>query len=635
MKMIITEIEYANIRRMSSLKLKFLDSNGKLIKNSFIMTGNGTGKTTSMTLIKGLLDGTAADWPSETVKSFQPSDKSIERGEFSLTAKFDEALYKYFLRLDYANGVAKIESTALPKGREPRRRFPGSLGDLFTAEFVRRFVFDGEQAQKSMDTESSEAEEAITYLYRLDELDNILASNQQILSQIQNAEGKAGTDLSVKKLRTQKNALETRLEGLRKRQSALTQKITLAETEKARLETRRNEMDKKFEQLSTEKAAVKVRQESNRGTINTTIAQIVSLIKSPYLLNREICARMFNLGQSMTKLKLPKTISKDFFTELSSAPVCVCGRTIGESEKSAILSNSEEYLGSDQQAVLNAIKSNLANCEYDEALRRAFRTLENLREEENRLSNQYQHIEERLIKAGGDGARALQSKIDSLNRDLGGLESDKRTLQSKDDSDENLTEENNIHKAELAIKGYEQKIASATRTNAALHKKDIVEKLIAEIKKQASDSLKDEIVKKTNEKLKNVITDDIIEIESIDSYIKLKDKNGASEGQTLSIAYCFLGTLFEKSELEFPFIIDSPAGKMDFAKRRAVADVIPALFNQLIAFVTSAEVEQFADRFYANPDCQYMTIIASDGHVALHEGQRYFDSYQREHKGEE
>lgn len=124
---------------------------------------------------------------------------------------------------------------------------------------------------------------------------------------------------------------------------------------------------------------------------------------------------------------------------------------------------------------------------------------------------------------------------------------------------------------------------------------------------------------------------------SIDRYIKLKGRDGASEGQTLSIAYCFLGTLFEDSELEFPFIIDSPTGKMDFEKRQAVADIIPLVFNQMIAFVQSAEVERFADRFYANPDSQYLTVVASpqDQAVVVYEGIDFFDSYQREHKGDE
>lgn len=120
-------------------------------------------------------------------------------------------------------------------------------------------------------------------------------------------------------------------------------------------------------------------------------------------------------------------------------------------------------------------------------------------------------------------------------------------------------------------------------------------------------------------------------------YIKLKGRDGASEGQTLSIAYCFLGTLFEDSELEFPFIIDSPTGKMDFEKRQAVADIIPLVFNQMIAFVQSAEVDRFADRFYANPDSQYLTVVASpqDQAVVVYEGIDFFDSYQREHKGDE
>lgn len=104
-----------------------------------------------------------------------------------------------------------------------------------------------------------------------------------------------------------------------------------------------------------------------------------------------------------------------------------------------------------------------------------------------------------------------------------------------------------------------------------------------------------------------------------------------------SIAYCFLGTLFEDSELEFPFIIDSPTGKMDFEKRQAIADIIPLVFNQMIAFVQSAEVERFADRFYANPDSQYLTVVASpqDQAVVVYEGIDFFDSYQREHKGDE
>ena len=246
-------------------------------------------------------------------------------------------------------------------------------------------------------------------------------------------------------------------------------------------------------------------------------------------------------------------------------------------------------------------------------------------------------VEDRLAKAGGEEAVALRKERDELISVLGRLDEKLKIIESKDEANESLTEDNNLNKAKAAYDDLEVRIAAATRTNAALHRKDIVESLIAKIRADATNRLKQEIIRKANEKLQAVITDDQIEIESIDKFIQLKGKTGASEGQTLSIAYCFLGTMFEDSELQFPFVIDSPAGKMDYVKRRAVANILPTLFNQLVAFVTSAEVEQFADQFYTDANSQFVTIIANpiEDTIEIHPGKDYFDSYQRDHREEE
>lgn len=175
MKMTILEIEYKNIRKITTLKLPFTNADGAVIGNNFIMMANGTGKTTTMELIKGLLDGTAADWTAFKVRSFAPTLTEADTGEFSITVKFDDRQYKYFLSMNYKDGTVQVETSAPPKGREPGLRLPESIRGIFTPEFVRRFVFDGEQAAKSMDSSSNEADETIRYLYRLDELDEILA----------------------------------------------------------------------------------------------------------------------------------------------------------------------------------------------------------------------------------------------------------------------------------------------------------------------------------------------------------------------------------------------------------------------------------------------------------------------------
>ena len=638
MKMSILELEYKNIRKISSLQISFRNDTGGVIKNNFVMMANGTGKTTTMTLIKGLLDGSAKNWPVDYVKSFVPTATTGDKGEFSITVKFDEKQYKYFLPLDYVNGIAKIETQAPPKGRETGLLLPTAIKGIFTPEFVSRFVFDGEQAKKSMDRTSNEADETIRYLYRLDELDEILAMNMNILTEIQNAEGgSTGTRGSLSNLRSRQKKVRDHIASLEKKQKQLNGDIARFSQEKIEKEKQRQELDKNYEALNKEKNEVIAEQEKNRGNVDVKITEIVSLVKTPYLVSEGLCNRMYEFGDAMKKLKLPKSSSKDFFTELAYAEKCVCDRCIGEKERDAILKNAERYLGSDHQAVLNNIKSVLMGGTYDERLVAAFEELGKLQEQKTRLNARFADVEDKLIKAGGSQVEQLQSEIEVLIGQISSAQTQLKIIESKDEDDETLTEENNLHKARRADAEYEVKIASTTKTNAALRKKNVVQDLVNEIKTQATAALKEDIIKKANDKISRVIKDDYIEIESIDGYIKLKDREGASDGQTLSIGYCFLGTLFEEAELEFPFVIDSPTGKMDFDKRQAVADIIPVVFNQMIAFVQSAEVKCFADRFYKNTDTQYLTIVASKDteEIAIHKGIAFFDSYQRETTGGE
>lgn len=638
MKMSILGIEYKNIRKISELKLSFVDASGNPIKNNFVMMANGTGKTTTMELIKGLMDGTATEWSSEKIKTFAPTTSKSDVGVFSIAVKFDDRQYKYFLYINYNTGIANIKTTTTKLGgMEDGRHLPDALKGIFTPEFVRRFIFDGEQAEKTMDSASNEAEETIRYLYRLDELDEIITANQRILSEIQDAEGSKGSKGSLSNLRTRQESVKKTILKLKERADQLRKDIKKFEDERKEKVVQRDALDKNYEALNQEKQEIIKLLQHNKDSIDAKISEIVALTKSPYLISQEFCDRMYGLGSSMTKLKLPKTISKDFFVELAHAKDCICGRCIGESEKKTILENAEKYLGSDQQSVLNAIKSSLMACSYDSRLSDAFVELSKLREEANRLQTRFNTNTEKLLKAGGEEAAKLKLRIDELEEFIAVSKYQLDLIESKDESNEELTEDNNLYKAGLLEKDYEQKIAAATRTNAALYRKEVVEKLVAEIKEKATAALKKEIIRKANEKIQKVITDDFIEIENIDRYIKLKGREGASEGQTLGIAYSFLGTLFEDSELEFPFVIDSPTGKMDFDKRQAVADIIPKVFNQMVAFVQSAEVERFADRFYDKPDAQYLTIIASPhtGKVEVHEGIEFFDSYQHEHKGDE
>ena len=501
MKMTVLELECTNIRKLSSLKLLF-HHNDEAIKNNFVMMANGTGKTTIIQLIKGLLDGSAIQWTSEKIKEFAPSAVFADRGEFSLTVKFDNRQYKYILSFDFKNGTTKIETVVPPRGREDGLRLPEALKGIFTSEFVSRFVFDGEQAKKSMDRTSNEAEETIRYLYRLDELDSILAMNSKILLDIQNAEGGSkGTNSSISNLRTRKEAVEKAIIRLEKEQRVLNSDLSIYRAQLKEKQDNLNELHKQFIALNQERQGLIKELEENRGNISAQVTELLAFVKSPYLVSESFSSRMLELGHGMQKLKLPKNSSKDFFVELANADKCICDRCIGEIERNAILKNADRYLGGDQQAVLNIIKSCLIESHYDLSAQEAFKALVELRKQAENINKRATINEEKLLKAGGDKAEQLQAEIDRLHGVIAVAQDTLNRIESKDEFDEKLDEQNNLHKAKIALDDYEKKIASATRTNNALRRKVAIEKLVFAIKEEATDALKAEIIRKTNEKI--------------------------------------------------------------------------------------------------------------------------------------
>jgi len=637
MQMTILEMSYLNIRKISSLTISF-EKNGEPIKNTFIMMASGTGKTTTMDLVKGIFDGTAIHWTPEKVRSYRPVSSEIANGCFTITVKFDAKIYKYFLDLDYEVGVATISSSVPAEtggGKGNKRLFPMSIKDLFTEKFVKRFVFDGEQAAKVLDNKSNEAEEAIKYLYGLDEFDNMLIENEKILVEFQakNEAGK-GSDHQLKNNKTRKNEFEKIVRELKEKSAELQNKIDIKSAERKEIEDKINEINNNFTELSSEKNEIQGKLDNCNSKKELCISGIIANLRSPYLVSLEFSNRMVELGQNMTKLKLPKTISREFFKELSNATDCICGRRIGENEKQEILKNAESYLGEDQQFVLNSIKSSLVNSSYSETVEEEYVELQKLLIEENKLDTKLRNVKKKLESAGGEEAAVFNQQIDALKEEIVRMQTDIEIVESRSDNDARLNERNNLKKAMAELKKFEEKIAAITQTNLSLKRKQKFEIYINQLIQLTNIQLKEDIIRKANEKIAKVITDDFIEIERIDQHIRLKQKGAASMGQTLSIAFCYIGTLFEDSELRFPFIIDSPVNSIDKEKRRAVAEIIPKIFNQMICFVMSAEVAGFAEKFYSMDDSQFITIESkSDSTVPVVNYEiEYFNNYQDELK---
>ena len=92
-----------------------------------------------------------------------------------------------------------------------------------------------------------------------------------------------------------------------------------------------------------------------------------------------------------------------------------------------------------------------------------------------------------------------------------------------------------------------------------------------------------------NKRIEGLMPSNAIRIREITQSLVLQGQKAGSVGETLSIGYAFLATLFNRTEHQLPFIVDSPANPIDLEVRANVAELVPKLSHQFIAFTISSE----------------------------------------------
>jgi hypothetical protein len=340
-------------------------------------------------------------------------------------------------------------------------------------------------------------------------------------------------------------------------------------------------------------------------------------LRNPAAIHPCIIHELSELGHKMQRLKLPKTMSIEFFHELADQPKCVCGREIGPNEKSTIVSCAKDYLSEDQIGVVNAIKS--AVRQYEEGTTTFAARATELGErmaQRQKLNGDWDRLQAERVAAGDPDLE--QFKLDKAQQEEENeqLEAHLDALTWTDailQESHGVDEKSNIPLCKADLRLREKALAEATGTVAFLRKSTVTKELIEEIEHRALELIKERLQQATNDKLKVVIPTEAIKIARIGGALELESdvlgsKQQVSEGQSLAIAYAFLTSLFEQAPYRLPFIVDSPAGSLDIQVRREVAELIPALFEQMIMFVISSEREGFAEPFYGKKGVRYCTI---------------------------
>ncbi|WP_299784331.1 hypothetical protein [uncultured Roseobacter sp.] len=605
-------------------------------RHVLVQMPNGTGKTTTMALLRSALTGQLD--PSLSISSLQ-ADRTTKEGHFELHLSVYGERLSIRLECDFEMGRHYFYTTTVEAGRQNGHLL--STVDPALADALERsielFVFDGELAQNMLKDGAAAADRAIEALYKTDAFEDLVNK----IGVLKENRKKLNKDITTASEQSAVNRLEREYEEAKEILAKLTQEKDGLDRSLAKIDRRTAEITDRLEELGLEDQAFKNRQkdiedrdQKARNDISRFATEAVSSFRLPLSLHSRVGERLTTLNNTLETRRLPRS-SKSFFEELATKKNCICGEEIDEAKRKYILSHADDHLGDEQVQVINDIKYKLKDG-FD---RRWF----------SAVVNDLSEAEDRLTSIAQERARLDIEKAEAGMEEVERLTSEREALQAeqarKSQALQFLTEVPiSIHEADWkrnlpACKEEEGKrrkaFEMASGNNRYFTAADKLIRATQRARKLAKERLQVFVKDRTNSQLEKILDSEIIRVSRIDGRLHLVNeenlpKDSASEGQKLAVCYAFLTALLAEAPARLPFIVDSPAVSLDLVLRQNVGALIPKIFDQLIVFVISSEREGFADSFEKRTDTQFVTasINQADGSVLIDESKSTFFQFQ-------
>lgn len=609
---------------------------------SLIQMPNGLGKTSTMTLIRAVLG--EEQLSPNMVRGFRASD-AVEAGVFELGLLIEgrgggpSKHYRLTAEFDFKDGSYRY-STLRPEerggGREPGLVLPPDLKHILKSEFIRLFVFDGELARDIRDLNKAAADRAIRTLYQLDDISTLQQRVRDAVTKRQEAlertSGKTKKGVSrhqklVDEASDQLRTLEKTLKQKRSSYAALEKEQSKVRADIDSHIARNGDLEERRIRLAAEA-------DDLAGDIQSSTGQAVLTFRNPATLSSAITARLADLGATLTRARLPKSVSSDFFEEVADEGECICGRPIGPAERAVLTQRKEQYLAQDQISAIATMKERLnSSAALETSFLESCEILQGKLEDRQLNEKAIARLKLEAAERGDEDMRPLMEREGQIKVELVALESEIERLETSDpvkQRSHRCTEKTNISLARRHLEDCKATLDEVEASYRLSRQRDLLLDQLSRVETKALTDLREVIREDTNERLATLVQMEDLRVERIDGALELSSnkassKDDVSEGQSLSVAYAFLTALLSKAPFELPFIVDSPAVSLDLDVRQEVSRVIPTLFEQMILFVISSEQAAFAENFYEREDTQFVTLRqTADGSVETRYGLEEF-----------
>ena len=577
-----------------------LNKGGKVAPVSLIQMPNGTGKTTTLNMLKASMSGEADKWDAGKIRSYRRPGANNEMGLFLTHLLIDDKSLTFELTFNFEEATARYRTTSPGSGGVISGWHPPAQAHRFLREnFVQLFVFDGEFADRLLDSSKSEAEKAIDalcQLYLLDEIGNEAQSTWERATKDKSSR----TNQGLTRWRGIQDNLNKQLNKVKDARNKAITKIEVLEEQAVKLNEKIDEKLGSQEQLRGKFDKKKSEENEAQKEVEKCNSDVMNLMRQPQTLTYSFSESLVTLKEQLDKLKLPSSTSRQFFIELLDESECICGRPMDESVKASIQIKAKRYLGEETSGVLNSLKEDIDShvCNEEspkvEDLTEALKKLDAGVTKKKQLESITRALREQLIEQGDDAVKSWQEDLEKTNEELHKL---KKLLEeiNRDPADEDDEKTACFKALTKQLRDAERRISEITGTLELREKTETLQEITNKALIKSREYIRDNLTEECNLRLKSILSRSPLQIESISNSLKLKNQDGASVGQTLSVGYTFLTSLLHRGQHQFPLVVDSPANPLSMEVRREIGKLVPALCEQFVGFTISSERAGFVE----------------------------------------
>ena len=590
---------------------------------TLIQMPNGTGKTTTLELLRAALSGNLEGrGESADIRRFRKRDSDSDRGAFEVRLQLDDKPLTVALEFDFALGRVEYKTT-WRSGQEPGFRPPRPLRRFMNEAFVNFYVFDGELADDLLDRDKTDAGKAVESLFQvhlIDQMSGEIEKYWENSTKAETAKGQSGLTRSQNLLRK----WAERLIYLKKSKQKLEDSLDKLDVQISRQEDRyRDEMAKEVLRMG-KMQEIQAQIDDLRIGLDGMTKSVLDAMREPQALSPAFADDMLAFKSGLDRVKLPESAAREWFEELSEEAECVCGRPIDEATRTIIRDRAEKYLGSDDVILLNRIKSDISEAVGTSTHQPAQALEARIRElaEQSRKHQQADNDLTLLRRTAEESDPAIADARNEKDR----LEADRARrlseLEKFQDGQENIPLERlrsvdpstvfSIEVAKKAKESLEDEVARRTKTIELRDKRDTLVRILGRAHNQAKLAIANAIRDETNKRIARLMPNNSAQVEKIENALHLRDQAGGSAGENLSVGYAFLAALFNHgNHHQLPFVVDSPVVPIDGDIRPTIGSLVPQLAGQVVAFMISTERDGFLPSLEraSNDDIQYITLF--------------------------